>query len=757
MSQDSQLFGETAVARGFITREQLEAALAKQEVNPDRSLGEILVGMGLITQPQATAIEKLKAALQRSGAPADDEGAGLIGLTLGGCLVLERLAEGSMGTTYRAHHMRLDRDVVVKVLHPRLMNIEGNLERFAREARAAATLEHPAIVSVYDFDTAHGYHFIVMQYVKGQDLRQVLETRGALGLRRGLWIGARVLEGLGHAHAHRIVHRDVKPANLLITPEPRVKIADFGLVRILSSSTSEEISVFGEIIGTPQYMAPEQATGDDFDHRADIYSLGVTLFELISGRPPFSGNSTLEVLEKQIVEPLPDLRELVADATPEVQAFLERLCAKAMDARFASAEEALAELQQLRFTEGATRRISATERADDPSRRADSPPIVSEDALAELKARLKRSRTFVAIEDEEGGPITADEAEAGPSTSEAMIEASFAGLEVSASAALQARQALERALAHEPEQAVPDLLHRMLEAGQVDEVLALEKQIEAHLPTSAAVAFFLGVALRRKDRLEDARAKFAVAAAFAPDHLPARLHLAQALVALGRTDEAVAALREACSWHPTSIKAAVRLAEVLYVVKGDAEGAIPAYERAIELAPSRWQLRQQLAWILYEQGRYGQAEAVLREVVAWAPEAEPARELLAQVQRKRQRQEAQRTGRRRALAEAELDGEGPGPQTSACLKAIRLAEASSKWERAIALARAGLEDKPTSLPLLLALGQAQVQAGLLSAAVDTYGRALAVDPSNEEAQRGLMETQALRRDTRRVGRPEPGE
>ncbi len=744
MSEDSLLFGETAVERGFITREQLDAALARQATTPDRHLGEVLVGMGLITSPQANAIEKLKAALQGAApAPAD---AGLIGLALGGCLVLERLAEGSMGTAYRAHHMRLDRDVVVKVLHPRLMNIEGNLERFAREARAAATLEHPAIVSVYDFDSAHGLHFIVMQFVKGQDLRRVLEARGALGLRRGLWIGARVLEGLAHAHAHKIVHRDIKPANLLITPEPRIKIADFGLVRILSSSTSEEISVFGEVIGTPQYMAPEQATGDEFDHRADLYSLGITLFELISGRPPFTGASTLEVLEKQIVAPLPDICARVPQATPEVQAFLERLCAKSMDERFPSAEAALATLQQLRFADGATRRLSsaARELSTDPSRSFETPAIVSEEALSELKARLKRSTSFIAFEgDEDLAPEPGDGAEAAPRAA-SMLDASFADLELSASAHDRARLELERALAHEPEQAVPRLLNRMLEAGELDAMLALEKRLEAHLPTSAGVAFFLGLAYHRKDQLEEARAKFALAAAFSPDHLPARLHLARVLVALGRIDEAVAALREACSWHSSSIKAAVRLAEVLYVVKGDAAAAVPAYERAIELAPSRWQLRQQLAWILYELGRYAQAEAVLREVVAWNADAAPAKELLAAVQRKRARLDAQQTARRRALSEAELDGEGPGPQTSAALKAIRLAEASSRWDRAIALAQAGLDEKPRSLPLLLALAHAQLEAGRLAEAIATYGRALAVDPEHDEARRGLTLAEARR-------------
>lgn len=766
---EAHLFGETAVAHGFVTREQLQAALAACRQRPDpRPLGAVLVELRLITAPQATAIEKLKAVKLRhasrassavaeaDAAPADDDD-DLTGITLGGCLVLERLGTGSMGTAWRAHHMRLDRDVVVKVLHPRLVAVPGNLERFAREARAAAALEHPAIVSIYDFDSDEGYHFIVMQHVDGQNLRQVLATRGALGARRGLWVAARVLEGLAHAHQKGIVHRDIKPANLIITREPRIKIADFGLVRILSLSTSEKISVFGEIVGTPQYMAPEQATCDDVDGRTDLYSLGISLFELIAGRAPFTGSTTIEVLEKQIMEPLPGLVGVVPDVTEEQQRFLERLAAKDPGERFATADEALVALHDLRTPDrGTTRRLQVQGglgdgASADPSRGLEAPAIVSEAALDELKRRLQASRQFVAFEEDGGQPPTAPEAEPGAAPGaarSAAIESSFAGTEVTSSVLRRARARVEKAAAAGTgPRIIPELLLGLLEGGHVDEVLALERDLDRALPTSAAVAFFLGLAHERKGKLEEARAKLSLAAVLSPDHLPARLHLAKVLVRLDRVDEAVQTLHEANRWHPTSVQAATRLAEVLFVVKRDAAAAVSAYERAIELAPNRWQLRQQLALALEQLGRLEEAEAVLQEVVAWRKDAPQALELLEQVRRKRKKRAALASVDRASETET---GE-PGPETSARLSAIRLASVGNRWQRALKVAEDGLHERPRSVPLLIAAGRAQAALGRLSEAVQSFGLALTIDPANDEAQQELVKAQEARRRERTSG------
>lgn len=740
LMHDGGLFGEMAVERGFLSSAQLEEALARQQAEPNSTLGQIMVSLGFLTQPQVNGIEKLGRVLREESRSegTDEEGVEITGLILGGCLILDRLGTGNMGTAFRAHHLRLDRDVVIKVLHPRMVAVEGYLDRFAREARAAAILEHPAIVSVYDFDSEHGYHFIVMQYVKGQDLRRVLLSRGAMGVRRGLWVAARTLEGLAHAHGKGLVHRDIKPDNLLITPEPRIKIADFGLVRRMTGTTGDEISMLGEIIGTPQYMAPEQASGaGDVDHRVDLYSLGITTFELICGRPPFQGNSTLEVLEKHILEPLPDIGPMAPkeEITPQLKEFLERFCAKDPDERFGTCHEALDALQALR-QRGATTRFAP---APDPSRLDDATPVVSEEDMNALMARLKRSQSFVAFESEDDE----DEDEEGQGENgETLVEQSFEGLEVQSSELVRTRRRLAEAAA-DPERRVPELLNDLLKEGHIDELLALSKEFEATLPTSPAVPFFMAQAHERKGDLEEARGKLALATVFAPDHLPARLHLARILVTLKRVDEAIQTLQEAARWHSGSAKTAVRLAEVLYVVKGDPEAAIPAYERAIQLAPARWKLRIQLAWILHELGRNERAEAVLQELIAWKPNAEAAHKLLKRVRKKLKKKKLASAAAPKP--ETETGPDGPGPRTSACLQAIRLSSASEKHERSLQLAEEGLKDRPQSVPLLVAKAAALVALGRLSDAVSIYGTAIAIDPHNESANQGLLETQAARR------------
>ena len=184
-------------------------------------------------------------------------------------------------------------------------------------------------------------------------------------------------------------------------------------------------------------------------------------------------------------------------------------------------------------------------------------------------------------------------------------------------------------------------------------------------------------------------------------------------------------------------------------MKGDAEAAVPAYKRAIELAPNRWQLRQQLAWILYELERFAQAEAVLHEVIRWrqGKDVSTAEQLLAQVRKKQAKREQERPDQAKREQDTELGGEGPGPNTSACLEAIRLHSVHNP-EKALEVAERGLLSKPRSVPLLLARARAQVGLGKLSDAVASYGEALAIDPDNEEATRGLIETQTARRTQR---------
>src|SRR5712691_7170605 len=207
--------------------------------------------------------------------------------------VVGRIAAGGMGEVYRAEDTVLGREVALKVLHPQFAGDRGFVDRFRREARAAAILNHPNIVGVYDWGSTDGTYFMVMEFVRGHNLRSVLLEHGRLEPAQVGEVALQVLAALDHAHGHGIVHRDVKPENILIAGDGTVKVADFGLARAFADSTISQAE--GTVTGTVQYLAPEQIQGEPADPRTDLYALGVVMFELLTGRTPFSGETSLGI------------------------------------------------------------------------------------------------------------------------------------------------------------------------------------------------------------------------------------------------------------------------------------------------------------------------------------------------------------------------------------------------------------------------------------------------------------------------------
>jgi serine/threonine-protein kinase len=258
------------------------------------------------------------------------------------------VARGGMAQVYRAVDRQLDRPVALKVLFPELSVDRAFVERFRREAQAAANLSHPNIVPVFDWGEDDGTYFIVMEYVEGRPLSAVLRDPDRLPPRQIATIGASVAAALAFAHRHSVVHRDVKPGNVLITPEGEVKVTDFGIARAVN--TEESLTQTGAVMGTAAYFSPEQAEGKVVDARSDIYSLGVVLYEMCVGKPPFTGDSPVAVASKHVR----DMPVLPRAANPAVPAALEAVVMKAMsknpDDRYGSAEEFRADL--LRFADG---------------------------------------------------------------------------------------------------------------------------------------------------------------------------------------------------------------------------------------------------------------------------------------------------------------------------------------------------------------------------------------------------------------------
>jgi tRNA A-37 threonylcarbamoyl transferase component Bud32 len=268
-------------------------------------------------------------------------GGWVIGQTLGKYQLLKELGRGGFATVYQGYDPALERYVALKVLHPELTRDEVALRRFQREAMAVARLRHANIIIVYEFgeDRLTGSAYIVMEYIEGDTLKQRLGKPTPLAETQRI-IGD-VASALDYAHARGVIHRDIKPANILITNENQVVLADFGIALLAQNSSS----LTRGLLGTPQYMAPEQALGEPIDARSDLYALGIVLYEMLAGQPPFRGDSPLATLALQVNAPLPKLRA-VNPAVPEaMETMIERALAKDPAQRYPTAAEFRAALQ----------------------------------------------------------------------------------------------------------------------------------------------------------------------------------------------------------------------------------------------------------------------------------------------------------------------------------------------------------------------------------------------------------------------------
>ena len=258
----------------------------------------------------------------------------------------ELLGIGGMAVVRLATDLRLDRSVAVKMLRGEVAENLTFQARFRREARAAASLDHPAVVSVYDAgeDTVDGIltSYIVMEYVEGQDLRVLLRS-GPVEPRRALEVTADILDALATAHRNGIVHRDIKPANVMLTPTGAIKVMDFGVARAVADM-SVSLTQTAAVVGTAQYLSPEQARGDTVDARSDVYSTGCLLYELLTGRPPFEGDSAIAVAYQHVREPAPPPSTFAPGLPAEIDAVVLGALVKRTDERYQSVEQMRADI-----------------------------------------------------------------------------------------------------------------------------------------------------------------------------------------------------------------------------------------------------------------------------------------------------------------------------------------------------------------------------------------------------------------------------
>jgi eukaryotic-like serine/threonine-protein kinase len=258
--------------------------------------------------------------------------------------LVELVGTGGMSSVHKAHDRLLERNVALKVLHPHYGEDEEYVERFRREARAVAQMSHPHIVTVIDRGEDEGRQFIVFEYVDGENLKQLIERTGPLPARRAVEIALEIADALAFAHQHGLVHRDVKPQNVLLTPDGEAKVTDFGIARSLD--VEHGVTQTGTVLGTSNYLSPEQAGGKAVTPATDVYSLGVVLFELLTGEVPFPGENFVAVAMKHINEPPPDVAARRPDVPLRLVAAVERALEKDPERRFASMGDFAAELRQ---------------------------------------------------------------------------------------------------------------------------------------------------------------------------------------------------------------------------------------------------------------------------------------------------------------------------------------------------------------------------------------------------------------------------
>ncbi len=312
----------------------------------------------------------------------------LIGKSFGPYKVIAKIGEGGMATVYKGLQESLNRFVAIKVLRGDLARNPEFVARFRREALAVARLSHPNLLHVYDAGTAHGVYYIIIDFVPGGSLQDLL-VKGHLEPERAVSIVAQVADALDCAHKQGIIHRDVKPNNILMTPEGRPLLADFGIAKAVYEST--HLTHTGTSIGTPAYMAPEQAEGKPSDARTDIYALGIVLYETLTGRVPFRGETPMATLYSHLHTPPPPIRQLNPNVPVWLEEIVDKALAKPPEARYQTAAQFSAALRPPKTPEA----VAAPAR---PGRKTPTPlPQPSPAALAERRAPKARRSGLLAV------------------------------------------------------------------------------------------------------------------------------------------------------------------------------------------------------------------------------------------------------------------------------------------------------------------------------------------------------------------------
>lgn len=383
------IFGKMALDQGLCTSEELRRCIeeteARQATNP-AMLKDLLVERGYLTKTQAHRV--VNTIKEARGSTAAHQ--------IPGYLILGKLGAGAMAVVYKARQLSLDRMVAIKVLPKKFTENKEYVERFYKEGKAAGKLNHANIVQAVDVGEAGGYHYFVMEYVEGKTLYDDLAAGKVYGEKEALDIIIQVAEALRHAHSVGLIHRDVKPKNIMINKEGIVKLADMGLARQTTDFEAAKLEK-GKAYGTPYYISPEQIRGEmDVDGRADIYGLGATFYHLVTGRVPFMADDPAEVMRRHLKDQLVPPDHINTSLSAGVSEVIEVMMAKNKKDRYSSVEELLIDLRAVRAGEHPMRAhrrmdISALEQLEDGE------PVEEAEEDVNLEQSVTRYKTALVI------------------------------------------------------------------------------------------------------------------------------------------------------------------------------------------------------------------------------------------------------------------------------------------------------------------------------------------------------------------------
>jgi eukaryotic-like serine/threonine-protein kinase len=531
--------------------------------------------------------------------------------------IVRKIGAGGMGVVWQAVDTRLDREVALKFLPTEAMTVTSRRDRFVREAKAASALNHPNIVTIYEINSDTGTDFIAMELVRGQSLSELLRARKRLPPDEAIRYALQMAEGFGKAHRAGIVHRDIKPGNIMISEDGLIKILDFGLAKLSEPAAvpasgdgtltvTEALTAVGATMGTVGYMSPEQAMGDHVDARSDVFSIGVVLYELLSGERPFRGGSRAEVTRSVLASEPVDLHSLDEDV-PESLAQIVRQCLeKAPDARFSTAVELGRALQSLHPEPSGS--ISVAQAPASATKEKASPP----------PRKRQHSALWIA---------------AAIAAVLIMLAALIPAIRRPAIGYLRPTSAPPKPLQEDSLQGSPseltgrarELLRRWDKTGYVDRAIrfseAALKQDPKFAPAYAALAQgYLRKGLNTSDKhwlnlaLDSARQSVVAN----PDLAAAHEILGEALLESGDTAPAKAELDRALELDPRSPAAYVALANLN--AKSNPARAGELYRKAIELAPDDWIPLGRYGLLQYRAARYQEAAKIWEQAIRAAPD-----------------------------------------------------------------------------------------------------------------------------------------